>query len=283
MNFEELVDLYNKNPLLPKLVISTLLVLSFFIFKRLWLKRVYRGSLASSKKISTYLNLGFCFFLFVLWFSQIESLLISLFAVAAAIVLALKEIIMCFTGGLIISINNHFKEGDSIEVDGLRGYVISKSMTVTKVLEIGPEKNSQQTTGNIVTIPNSVFLAKSLRNESYFRGYSIKSFLFPAVQHCPIEEQEKQILIWGEEVSSQYIDGAKKFIPPFCKKEGINIPSIDPRIKLSMSEEGDVDLLLKIPVKNSDISLVEQQLLRKYVSYRQSFEKFKTDEKPNNE
>lgn len=85
---------------------------------------------------------------------------------------------MCVTGGILISISDHFKRGDRIEVDGLRGFVIQKNLTTTKLLEIGPEINSQQTTGKIITIPNSLMLNKAVKNESFFSGYSINLFSF---------------------------------------------------------------------------------------------------------
>ena len=122
----------------------------------------------TNRKIRDYGRILLIMFIFFLWFAKLQTVFISLLAVAAAIVIAFKEIIMCLTGGLLIRINNYFKLGDRIEVDGVRGFVIDKSLTATKILEIGPEKNSQQTTGNIISIPNSIVLNKSLTNSLFY-------------------------------------------------------------------------------------------------------------------
>ena len=49
----------------------------------------------------------------------LQTIFISMLAIAAAIVLALKELIMNVTGGFPIKINKHFKLSDRIEVDGI--------------------------------------------------------------------------------------------------------------------------------------------------------------------
>lgn len=218
----------------------------------------------SKKRIRDYGRILLMIALFSLWFSQLQAVFVSLLAFAAAIVLAFKEVIMCITGGIVNRINKPFKNGDRIEVDGIRGFVLEKTMTATRVLELGPERSSQQTTGNIITIPNSVFLTKSAVNESYFHNYSIRTFTLSPVIGIDLELSEKALIAISKSISSSYLDSARESISNFCKKEGIHIPSIEPRIKILLSELNEAKLLLKMPVHNKNVGDIEQKLFREY-------------------
>lgn len=243
-------------------------ILHFRIEKRDDLKKKEKFNLRN--KTSHFSNIITVLVVSVLWFSIIQSALISFFAVAAAFVIATKELIMCFTGGILVVINKHFRVGDRIDIDGLRGYVVYKSMTATKILEIGPEKLSQQTTGHVITVPNSVFLTKSIKNESYFKGYSISSFIFKVDDKQECEKLEAFLLEKAVEICSSYLKQAKKQITHYCDKEGLDIPAIEPKVKLSLNDKNELFIILKMPVKNYEVATVEQTLIRSFIK-RASF------------
>ena len=252
--------------------LTIFLILLYFMMRKILVRRIEKNKDLTSaertitiRKIKDYSRLLLIVLIFFLWFAKLQTVFISLLAVAAAIVVALKEIIMCVTGGMLIRFNHYFKVGDRIEVDGVRGFVTDRSITATKVLEIGPEKYSQQTTGNIISIPNSVFLSKALTNESYFQNFSIKSFTFTPPDNLSIDDVENALLSIGQEVCESYLEKAKESISKYCKKEGITLPSVEPRVKFMMSDSGAIKLLLKIPVNNKEISDIEQSLIKKYL------------------
>jgi small-conductance mechanosensitive channel len=276
MDHKVILQYFESYPLLKDLVYTLLIMTVFTIIKKIVSIRVremkgLRKNEKSviAKRINLGLNLAFLIFILITWFSHLQSVFVSLFAVLAAIVLATKELIMCFTGGLLVYLTRSFKQGDRIEIDGVRGYVIDRSLTSTKVLEIGPEKNSQQTTGTIISLPNSVYLTKNIKNESYFQGYSIHTFFFRYRKGKKLEDLEQFLIQTASNVSETYIDSAKKNISHFCDKEGLDIPSLEPRIKLSFDDKDNTMLMLKMPVKNSNVASVEQLLLRSYIEYYQ--------------
>lgn len=247
-------------------------IIRIFIFKKIDKNKninVY-DKVQFKTNIKAYLNLFLFLLLATLWFAQLQSIIVSLLAIAAALVLATKELIMSFMGGIQIRINSYFKVGDRIEVDGVRGFVVEKTMTSTKVLEVGPERNSQQTTGDMITLPNSIMLSKPVKNESYFKDYSIKSFSLKVPTGAKFEKFESLVLQWGWDVSQSYIEEAKKIIGNFCQKEGLHIPTIDPRTKVAVNDKNEVEVILKIPVKNHSIADIEQAITRNYVNYLES-------------
>lgn len=254
---------------------SFLLIVVLYIFKRILLASISRRDLPRSdkilfkKKISQNFRYVLLVCLVLLWFSQIQGFLVSIFAIAAALVIATKELIMCVTGGLYLRSSGLYKEGHRIEVDELRGFVLEISLVHTKFLEIGPEKNSQQTSGKVITMPNSLLLSHGVKNESYFKGFSIKSFVYLVKDLTKLKELEEALLKKANEICRDYLEEAKMGISLFCEKEGILIPAIDPRTKVIV-EDHEVSLMVKLPVKNSHIADTEQELNRFYLSFLNS-------------
>ncbi len=66
--------------------------------------------------------------LFILWQSEISEFALSVTAIAVAIVVASKEIILCFTGSIQRASSRSFRIGDWIEVGKLCGEVIEHNM-----------------------------------------------------------------------------------------------------------------------------------------------------------
>ena len=249
----ETLQLYNiiSEHKLGKPLFFTFLLLIFFFFLRLiflnFIERSDRDKIEKTllkKKTSHYFLYSLVFAIFLLWFAQLQVFFVSVMAVAAAVVLAFKELIMCLTGGILGRVSNSLKIGDRIEIDGLRGFIIEKNLMTTKVLEIGPEKNSQQTTGGIINIPNSLMLSKSLKNESYFKGYSIKSFIFKIDKLELVEDFEEKVLKVSQEFCSGYLNEATTAIINFCQKDGLIVPSINPKTKVIIENGKEVSVIV---------------------------------------
>jgi small-conductance mechanosensitive channel len=257
-----------------KSVVASILVFALvFLINRILVKSI-RGSKndkletnVAIKRINFYSRIFTVILISLMWFSHLQGVLVSFLAVAAAIVLAFKELIMCVTGGMLIRSSSTFKIGDRIEINHIRGFVIERGLLSTKILEIGPESNSQQTTGNIITLSNNLVFTHSVKNESYFRGYSIKSYFFKVKKPEDVDRLEEFLLTEGKVICGDYIEDAKASISSFCLKEGIIIPSLEARTKLIVDKDTKFSILLRIPVRNTEIADVEQRLNRKYLNY----------------
>lgn len=248
-------------------------VARFFFYSNINKRKINKAEkVFYKKKVDQYLRYFFFLVLFLLWFAQLQVFFVSIFAIAAAIVLAFKELIMCITGGVLVRSSKTFSVGHRIELQKLRGFVLERNLLTTKVLEIGPESNSQQTTGDVITIPNSLMLSQAVKNESYFKGYSIKSFHYRVKTAAHIEDLESILLKEAKEVSGSYLEEAKKGISKFCEKEGFIIPSIEPRTKVIV-EDDKISVLVKLPVQNTEIANIEQEFNRLYINWLIKFEK----------
>ena len=260
---------YIKTVILSLFLIFFFIVLRKFLYRSIDNKKINNQDKAFlKKKSSQYLTYTVFVCVFFIWFAQLQIFFVSMFAIAAAIVVAFKELIMCFTGGTLINISNIFKIGHRIEVDGVRGFVIEKNLLTTKVLEIGPEDNSQQTTGDVITIPNSQMLSKYIVNESYFKGYSIKSFIYKIDNESDVLRFENEILTISTSLCSKYLESARKNISSFCQKEGVHVPSVDPRTKIIVDAGKDFSVLVKLAVPTSEVANIEQELNRFFLNWK---------------
>mgnify|MGYP001267555063 CR=1 FL=1 len=104
-----------------------------------------------------------------LWSSRLGALLTILTIIGAGTAVALRDVLLSFAGWLNIALSAPYKQGDRIEVNGVRGDVIDVRMLHTVLMEIGNWVHADQSTGRIVRIPNSwVFLHDV---ENYTHGF----------------------------------------------------------------------------------------------------------------
>jgi small-conductance mechanosensitive channel len=112
--------------------------------------------------------------LVLIWAPQLRTFALSLTAVAVAIVLATKELILCFSGSFMRASSSSFAIGDWIEIAATRGEVADHNLFVTVVHEFQPGTYSHS--GRKVVLPNSLFLGQPLRNESLMREHAFHAF-----------------------------------------------------------------------------------------------------------
>ena len=106
---------------------------------------------------------------FFIWIDYIKSIMTLISFISAAITIALKEVILNFFCGLYIKIKKPFRLEDRIEIDGIKGDVVSISYINFEILEVSDEVNGGQSTGIFVSFPNSILFLKPLKN--YTKGF----------------------------------------------------------------------------------------------------------------
>ena len=84
--------------------------------------------------------------------------------VSAAMTISLRELIVNFFSGLYIRIKKPFKVEDRIQVDDIKGDVMNISAFNFEVLEISTQEENGQSTGVVVTFPNSVVFNHPVKN-----------------------------------------------------------------------------------------------------------------------
>jgi hypothetical protein len=88
---------------------------------------------------------------------QLRTLVVSFIALAVALVIATKELILCLSGAIVRAASKSY----SIETESIsraRGGCRGPDLFPTTLLEIGPGNASHQYTGRAIVLPNSLLL-----------------------------------------------------------------------------------------------------------------------------
>ena len=149
---------------------STFFVLLFFyIIKRLG--RIFINKKTEGKtefffnqSFKVVINFLEIIVLISVWADSIKSLVTLISVISAAMTIALREMILNFFCGIYIKSKKPFKLEDRIEIDELRGDVMNISLLDFEVLEVSTKEENGQSTGVVVTFPNSIVLAKPVKN-----------------------------------------------------------------------------------------------------------------------
>ncbi|PIK15647.1 mechanosensitive ion channel domain-containing protein [Halobacteriovorax sp. JY17] len=202
---------------------------------------------------------------FLIWSNEIKTIAFSLAAILVAIVIASKEFTLNFFGGLFKITQNSFHIGDRIEINGLRGDVIDRTLFSTKVLEIGPGHETHQLTGRSIIIPNSVFLTNCLINESHLKNYVLHTFKIPVKGSIDWEASEKLLVEICEKHCSDYFERAQKHFDRIQKTSHLEIPVLKPRVHINVISPDQLDLIVRFTAPAGLKGRIEQRILKDYL------------------
>lgn len=203
-----------------------------------------------------------------IWATELQTFALSIVAILGAMIISGKELFLCALGGLLRSFNHMFKVGDRIEILGVRGDVIDTNLMVTKLLEIGPQNFTHQFTGRSIVIPNSLFLSKELINESFTHKYVLHVFKVTFNRKEDWKYAEKCMMDAANEVCGDFIESARKNMDNIASREGLEVPSANPRITYKFSNASDVEMIVRVPSPANKKGNIEQEVLKRFmVSY----------------
>lgn len=199
------------------------------------------------------------------WFDELRTFAVSLVAVAAAITIATKELIMGAGGTFLRTSARIFDIGDRIEVAGLRGDVIDTSLFTTTLLEIGPGRTGHQQTGRAVTIPNAMLLTNPVVNESFSNPFIVHTFEVPVARERSLMA-EGWLLEACIDEAAVFVDDARRHFEARLRDRGIEMPGLDPRILMRVDDATKVTLMATVVMPTRRKGLVEQAILRRFMS-----------------
>lgn len=204
--------------------------------------------------------------LVLIWAEELRAVALSLVMVAAAAVLALKELIMCLTGGLVRARGRAFDIGDRIQVGDWRGDVIDQAWLTTRLMEVGPGRLTHQRTGRMVTLPNSLFLSQPVTNESAGGDYLLHAFPVPLAPGADLAAAEALLLELANAQCAGYLEKARRRLQKVARAEGLEPMQVEPRIRLQLPEADRPVLVVRMPVTARDRGSAEQAVLRGFLA-----------------
>lgn len=177
--------------------------------------------------------------LVMIWAPQLHTFALSITAFAVALVVATKEMILCFTGAFMRATGQSFKVGEWITIDGVTGEVVDLDIFSFRLQEVDMAGKTYQFTGRTVTIPNSKLFTSNVENANFFKAYIFEDVRV-GVQYADIDPAMAFEIF--KNVSAQhfepYAKDALSFNKKIRKRAGIDIGSADPVYDLTTSELG---------------------------------------------
>ena len=203
----------------------------------------------------------------MLWLDELRTFAVSLVAVAAAIVIATKELIMGAGGTFLRTSARVFDIGDRVEINGVRGDVIDTTLFTTTILEIGPGKVGFQQTGRSITIPNAVLLSAAVINEAVADAWIVHTFEVPT-DIATWAEAEAALLEACVEEHRQFISEARTWFERRQLERGIEMPGLEPVVLVRIDDPLRAILLASVPALARHRGTVEQAIVRRYLTRR---------------
>ncbi len=225
-------------PVREEVVESVLMVVALLVFRgillNLYLRRhphysieEKRRSLVLSRNLTLILTI---FGLAVIWATQIQTLALSMFAVAAAIVVATKELIMCLSGSILRSVTKQYSVGDYIEVNGLRGRVVDINLLNTLMMQIGPNPLVGQLSGKTLSFPNSLLLNHSVRRDNILGDYVIHTVEIPVPIHLDSDVIVGHLKVVLEPLCQPYVPAIQRHLENVQAEKLFITPAAQPRV-----------------------------------------------------
>ena len=219
--------------------------------QRKWMSRTKNGSFILMMLL-----------LFVLWQSEINQFALSVTAIAVAIVVASKEIILCFTGSIQRASSRSFRIGDWIEVGSICGEVIEHNMMATVIQEIDLHHGQYHFTGKTATLPNSMFFTFPVKNLNFMKRYVYHNFTIVVKEFVNLYPLIDQLEVKIEEHCHYFSEVARRYNFMIEKHAGVDLPGAEPHIHISNSPtaEQSVHFMIFCP---TDKAVHLEHLIRK--------------------
>ncbi|MGF1904619.1 mechanosensitive ion channel family protein [Aliivibrio logei] len=264
-----------------KMVFSLLIISLVLLVRHFTVKRI-RGDIAfltedQRKWISRTKNGSFSFIviiLFILWKSEINEFALSVTAIAVAIVVASKEIILCFTGSIQRASSRSFRIGDWIEVGTLCGEVIEHNMMATVIQEIDLHHGQYNYTGKTATLPNSMFFTYPVKNLNFMKRYVYHKFSICVRDFVNLYPTLPDLLEKIDTHCEDFIEVARRYNGVIEKHAGVDLPGSEPHIHIASTSTGEQKVYYVIFCPTEKASHLEQLIRQDFMEmYEKTFPK----------
>ncbi|AMC33848.1 mechanosensitive ion channel family protein [Janthinobacterium sp. B9-8] len=200
-----------------------------------------------------------------IWGHEIQTFAVSLVAIAAAIVLATKEMILCMLGSIFRSSSNAFAVGDRVEIGGIRGQVIDMNLVSTTLMESSHASHRQGTVGRGVTVPNSLLLSQPVFNESMLGDYVLQTIHVAILRNDNWEKAERVLMEAGGVIAAEYAHDLSRHARELERRYALESPMMEPRVRIFLDHYEEIGLQLQIAVPLGHRAKIEQRVLRLFL------------------
>jgi small-conductance mechanosensitive channel len=196
-----------------------------------------------------------------LWSNQITGVLISLAAIAGAMLIVSKELILCLWGALIISLNKTLKIGSTIEVGKFTGQLVNTGFLTFELAEIGPSKKQ---TGRLLQLPNSIVFTEPLKNLSTYGEFGIHLIDFHFDMTVNLEQAEGLALSLATDAAKLWIESAALHFSMIERSNFVELPNARPEIFWTSVDEKCLRMTLRFACPLNRRGQIEKMIIKRF-------------------
>jgi len=250
-----------------KVIATAILVAMGLLASHLWARYLARGEITPEKRrlhLVWARNVIWFVVLLVIvsvWASTIAGFALSVAAVAAAILVVSKELVMCVHGYLYVTLVQPYKMGDVIEFNGLHGRVVDIDMFATTLVEFD---KSGQRTGKVAEFPNGLLLTHPLKNASPNGAYTLHAIRMPlpASAAQDLDAAEAAALDAADRATADWREDAMAHFRKASEESFIALPSGKTKTSWDFSDPEHLVLVVRVACPSAERARVEQAVFR---------------------
>ena len=201
----------------------------------------------------------------------IKNLMTLISVVSAALTIALRELILNFFCGLYIKIKKPFNVEDRIQIDDLKGDVMNISALNFEVLEVSNKDDRGQSTGIVITFPNSIVFSKAIKNINKGFKYVWDELTINIKMDCDLVKNKQELykIVNGLEVVKNIPKKMKDEVDVVNQTNRVYFNKYDPIIYTKLV--GDhIELTIRYLMHPKKSRYVESVIWNKiYLSYKE--------------
>lgn len=258
----------------PAQLVVSLVVLLAAMFATRATTRYYRGkgsgSGSTEERRTSYLTVRnsivivtMLLMLFI-WGGQLRHFALSVAALAAAVAIASKEYVMSALGSLMRATQRTYAVGDVIEINGMKGEVLTIDLFTTALLE---QTSSGLVTGRVCRFPNMMLLLNPVRTISAMGTFVLESVRVPLEPGDDIPAAQERLLRAGRDVCEPWLEQADVHFRHIEGAYLIALPASEPLAVIEPVDPKRLDVVLRFPCPSNRRVRTGQEVLAHY--YRQ--------------
>jgi small-conductance mechanosensitive channel len=261
-----------ENVLLHRATLTLAIMLCALLLRGLIIRRIRRTSTiltANERRAMSTVHVSTVMIILmtvlILWLPQIQHFILSITAIAVALVIATKELSLCLLGAFVVRTSRVFDIGDWISVNTSFGEVIERNFMTTSIQEI--EKRGYTYTGRTAVLPNSLFLTNTVINQNFLRRYQFHSFSITIEPDAfPIDAEDK-LLQRIATLTAHFIDTAQRYNKVLEQRTGIDIPDAKPTVDFSTNNSAKLVTTISVFCPTDEITTLEKAMMKEFFGW----------------
>lgn len=256
-------------------IVTSLIVFGLLLLVRYFLMRAIRGKSEIldimqrrwMNRVSNSMTVLLCLCFIFIWAPQLQSFALSITAFSVAIMIGLKELVMCLTGGFLRASSQSFEVGDWVEVDDITGEVLKVNALSFLLEEIQAADKTYQFTGRTISVPNSSFLAKNVINLNFIKHYI---YYDVDMSFCPKEYPIEDAMYHLKQIAEKHFSPHRALSIRYNRiverKTAVDFCDPEPQIFLSMQKDGFVSLNVRLFLPTQQAAHLGTKIIQDFLS-----------------